>query len=126
MHQLSGNFSSYFNRRYKRNGTLYQGIYRAVQVDTSLEIVTVSRYINLNPIIEKVDNDYKIVKGKRLEEAVNFPYSSLPYVLGKKSADWLKTDFILKNLKLCPRYKNYSYLEFLKTSESGGGTFVDD
>ncbi len=125
LQRISVCYTGYFNRRYKRSGTLFQGVYKAVPAETPLEVVNISRYINLNPIIEKVDDDFKIVRGKKLAGALKHPYSSLDYILGKKKAEWVRGDLLLHNLEQCPAYKKMSYLEFLKKVEAGGGPFTD-
>lgn len=118
-------YTNYFNRKHKRSGTLFQGVYKAVPAETPLEVVTVSRYVNLNPIIEKVDDDFKIVRGKRFTDALKYSYSSLGYILGKKKAEWVREDLLLRNLEQCPAYQKMSYLEFLKKAETGGGPLID-
>lgn len=40
----------YFNRKYQRVGTLWQGRYKATVVDTERYFMTCSRYIELNPV----------------------------------------------------------------------------
>ena len=118
-------YVGYFNRKYKRSGALFQGVYKAVPAETPLEVVNVSRYINLNSIIEKVDDDFKIVRGKKFTDALEHPYSSLAYTLGRKMAEWVRGDLLLRNLEQCPAYRKMSYLEFLKKTEAGGGPFTD-
>lgn len=118
-------YTGYFNRKYRRSGTLFQGVYKAVPAETHLEVVNTSRYINLNPIIEKVDDDFRIVRGKKLADALEYPYSSLGYILGKKNTEWVRRDLLLRSLDRCPVYRKIPYLEFLKKAEAGGGPFAD-
>jgi putative transposase len=118
-------YVGYFNHKYKRSGALFQGVYKAVPAETPLEVLNVSRYINLNPIIEKIDDDFKIVRGKKLADALEHPHSSLDYILGKKKAEWIRDDLLLRNLERCPAYQKKSYLEFLKKAEAGGGPITD-
>ncbi len=42
-------YVQYFNHMYKRSGTLWEGRYRATVVDSSRYLLTLMRYIELNP-----------------------------------------------------------------------------
>ena len=43
-------YVQYFNFSYKRSGTLWEGRYRATVVDSERYLLTVMRYIELNPV----------------------------------------------------------------------------
>ena len=43
-------YVQYFNFKYKRSGTLWEGRYRATVVDSERYLLTVMRYIELNPV----------------------------------------------------------------------------
>ena len=43
-------YVQYFNRTYQRTGTLWEGRYRATVVDSEQYLLTVMRYIELNPV----------------------------------------------------------------------------
>ena len=49
MHWLNTCYASYFNYRYKRNGPLFQGRYKAILVDKDHYLLELTRYIHLNP-----------------------------------------------------------------------------
>lgn len=48
MKRLGGGYSWYFNNKYKRSGSLFQGPYKALHVDTNEYLLHLSAYINLN------------------------------------------------------------------------------
>ncbi len=50
MRTLSTSYTMYFNKRYKRVGSLFQGTYKARHVDTESYWLHISRYIHLNPL----------------------------------------------------------------------------
>lgn len=51
MIQLVGrHYVQYFNRRYQRTGTLWEGRYRASLIDSERYLLTCYRYIELNPV----------------------------------------------------------------------------
>lgn len=80
---LSTTYAMYFNRKYDRVGYLFQGPYKAANIQEDPYLLHLSRYIHLNPV-ELTGTD-----------PVSYPYSSYPYYLNKKRAEWIKPDFIL-------------------------------
>ncbi|MBI5591159.1 MAG: transposase [Deltaproteobacteria bacterium] len=50
MRHFNISYTSAYNRRHKRCGHLYQGRYKAFLIDAENYLLTVSRYIHLNPI----------------------------------------------------------------------------
>lgn len=89
-------YSMYFNKKYHRVGSLFQGIYKAVLVDNENHLLHLSRYLHLNPVADRVEpcQGYKVCK-----KPADYPFSSYLDHLGKKKTDWLKTDLILSFFK---------------------------
>ena len=50
MQSLGRRYVQYFNRRYRRTGTLWEGRYKATLLDTDRYLLTCYRYIELNPV----------------------------------------------------------------------------
>ena len=48
LHRLCGGHTQYFNLKYDRKGTLFQGPFRAKHVDSDEYLLHVSAYVNLN------------------------------------------------------------------------------
>jgi len=48
MKRLGGGYTSYFNNKHKRTGSLFQGVFKAVYVDSNEYLLHVSAYVNLN------------------------------------------------------------------------------
>ena len=74
-------YVQYFNVTYGRSGTLWEGRYRATVVDTEKYLLTVMRYIELNP-----------VRAGMVSDAAAYPWSShRRHALGESgpNADWL-------------------------------------
>lgn len=103
MRKVFTSYSMYFNRKYKRSGTLFESRYKASLIDRSDYLLHLSRYIHHNPV-------NLLKRGRRLED---YPYSSLPYYLTNTSPDWLKTREILNILK-DEFGKRTSYRDFMK------------
>jgi len=83
MKSLANNYVGYFNKRYDRVGTLFQGRYKAILIEDDDYLIHLSRYIHLNP--RKRFNP--------LEDKEE--YSSYKEYLGKRNTKWIKPDFIL-------------------------------
>lgn len=52
--QLSNSYTKYFNTKYQRVGALFQGVFAGVSIDTDEQLVHLSRYIHLNPVVSEV------------------------------------------------------------------------
>jgi putative transposase len=50
MQSVSDRYVQRFNTRYRRSGTLWEGRYRSVVVDSECYLLTCYRYIELNPV----------------------------------------------------------------------------
>ena len=85
MHYLNATYTGYFNRKYNRVGHLFQGRYKGILIEKERYLLSVSRYIHVNPIramITKLPEEYR--------------WSSYPEYIGKeKKKGWLMSDWIL-------------------------------
>ena len=52
--QRLGGYTQYFNRKYKRSGTLFEGKYKSVLINTNEYLLHVSAYINLNNQVHRI------------------------------------------------------------------------
>jgi putative transposase len=50
LQHLGRYYVQYFNRRYRRTGTLWEGRYRATLIDPDTYVLPCSRYVELNPV----------------------------------------------------------------------------
>jgi REP element-mobilizing transposase RayT len=50
MHDLNSGYASYFNRRHRRCGALFQGRFKAVLVEDESHGLELTRYVHLNPV----------------------------------------------------------------------------
>lgn len=49
--RLANSYTKYFNSRFKRVGALFQGEFKAVLIEDDEQLIHVSRYIHLNPVV---------------------------------------------------------------------------
>lgn len=85
MHDVQTHYTSYFNNRHGRVGHLFQGRYKALVVEKDAYLLELSRYIHLNP-----------VRAGIVEHPGQWKWSSYAAVIGRKSADWIDGDEILR------------------------------
>ena len=106
---LCTSYSMYFNKKYKRVGPLFQGIYKAALVMEDSYLLHLSRYIHLNPV--------ELLTGSGHVKLETYPYSSYLYYLGKKNASWINPQPILGFFKTQRRtslYDFFSYQSFVE------------
>ncbi len=55
--RLSGGYAWYFNKKYKRKGTLFQGHFRAKHIQSNEHLLHASTYVNLNNRVHKLSGE---------------------------------------------------------------------
>lgn len=56
MQKLGTGFTRYFNEKYKRNGVLFQGPFKAVHINSNEQLLHTSAYVNLNDKVHQLSN----------------------------------------------------------------------
>lgn len=112
MGKLGTTYGMYFNKKYKRVGSLFQGVYKAARIETDAQLKHVSRYIHLNSI--------ELGIGK----PEDYPYSSYPVYLGIKKMKWLKPEEILSGFDETNKNKKLSYRYFVESEIPHEGFFT--
>lgn len=117
MRRISTNYVMYFNKRYQRVGPLFQGIYKAVLIDTDDLLLHVNRYIHRNPV--------ELSGGiNPISALTDYPYASYGDYVGIRHTRWVQTQPILsyfgknKNKTFLAR-KLRSYKAFVQFDDEG-------
>ena len=84
IHKLSTGYAYYFNLKYDRVGPLFQGRYKAIQIEDENYLLHLSRYQHINPV--------ELIEPKWKEDGIK---------------DWEKVDKFLEN------YRWSSYLDYI-------------
>jgi REP element-mobilizing transposase RayT len=94
MHWLSTTYTIYFNRRHRRVGHLFQGRYKSILVEAEGYLLTLSRYLHLNPVRGRViGRGNPAQRRKRLR---GWAWSSYPAYGGlSKAPSWLSQELVL-------------------------------
>lgn len=74
--ELTNSFTRYFNTKYERIGPIFQGAFKAVHVSSDEQLLHLSRYIHLNPLVSFVVRD---------EDFIDYPWSSLSHFIKNSS-----------------------------------------
>lgn len=105
MRSLGTKYVQYFNRRYKRVGPLFQGVYKALLINTDEQLLHLSRYIHLNPI-------HGCDKESPCHERLTKSYSSYADYLGKRKTEWVHPEEILSFFKTAQRANPKDFLSY--------------
>ena len=86
MQGINQSYTMYFNRRYKTAGHLFQGRYKAILCDRDAYLLTLIKYIHLNPIRARI-----------VKEIGDYQWSSHHnYVKQKKESNIVDNDRVLR------------------------------
>lgn len=64
MNSIGTRYTMYFNKKYKRVGSLYQDVYKAVMVYTDKQLLNVTHYIHKNPVKDIPKSKFKKLASK--------------------------------------------------------------
>ena len=101
MRKVCSNYTVYFNDKYDRVGSLFQGSFKGVRIISEEQFIHLSRYIHLNP--------KEILKGMDL---CSYKHSSFYYICKDIQVEWLDLDLLLGDRK------RLDYVDFVKASVS--------
>lgn len=93
--KLSNSYAKYFNTRYKRVGPLFQGSFKAVRIESDEQLIHVSRYIHLNPLIDYFTKDIR-----------TYVHSSYLEYLGVKKG-FCHKNYIMDNFSSSETYEKF-------------------
>lgn len=91
MHKMGTSHTNYFNKKYERSGSLFQGRFKAVHVDSNEYLLYLSAYINCNNFIHKYSKNPE-----------KWPYSSYLDYIGKRERSLCEKKIILSQFNNNP------------------------
>lgn len=57
MQRLGGGYTMYFNQKYKRSGSLFQGVFKAKLVDTDSYLRNILAYVTYNYLVHEISDE---------------------------------------------------------------------
>ncbi|PIU03142.1 hypothetical protein COT44_04580 [Candidatus Shapirobacteria bacterium CG08_land_8_20_14_0_20_39_18] len=94
--KFTNSYTKYFNTRDNRDGSLFGGPFKAVRIDTTEQLLQVSRYVHLNPVVSF------LIKP---EEIINYQWSSLKELLEKPTT--AQKELILSSFQTPAKYQEF-------------------
>ena len=90
-------FAKYLNTKHKRVGPVFQGNFQAVHIDTDEQLLHVSRYIHLNPVVSGITS---------MNSLETYPWTSFPYYVGTMQG-WINTSEIIGMIGSIESYRSF-------------------
>ncbi len=109
MRSLATKYSMYFNRKYHRVGPLFQGVYKAIEIEDDNLLIYLSKYIHRNPLPSRRDLE-------------GYKYSSYINYLGLINQIWLDKSVILDYFP--SKNRVLSYKEFTEETDEKQMTLI--
>lgn len=71
MRKIGGGYVNYFNLKYQRVGTLFQGKFKSILINSTSQLLYIPHYIHLNPL-DKFMPEWREKKISNKQRAINF------------------------------------------------------
>lgn len=113
MQCLGTSYTSYFNRRHRRRGTLFEGRYQSYVIDKEKYLLEGTRYIHRNHFQSGLD-----IKKKR-----DYTWSSYCIYLGRRTSDLIEAEPILSRFGRGIRARRRRYRQFVEKGNVRGNTY---
>lgn len=97
MRRAINSYTRYFNTKHARVGSLFQGVFKAIRVETDEQLIHLSRYIDLNPLVSYVVKD---------KDFMDYPWSSLSEYL-KGETGLIESKYVLSHFRSVNEYKKF-------------------
>lgn len=100
MSQIQNSYAKYFNTNYKRTGSLFQEMFKAIRIESDEQLIHVVRYIHLNPL-----TSYVI---KEISSLENYPWTSFIDYLNKRNISFIDKDLIRNYFSNAQKLRNFT------------------
>ena len=111
MHKLGTGYTRHFNEKYKRTGSLFQGPFKSIEIESNEYLLYLSVYVNLNDRIHQLDKGTGHVKSR----------SSWAEYMGTANESFCETSIILEQYGNVEAYRGFaegSLAEMIERKES--------
>lgn len=103
MQNICFRYARYINQRLNRVGHLFQGRYKAILIDADSYLLSLVKYVHLNPI-----------RANMVKNLDDYPWSSHHVYVAQKEIPFLTTDFVLGLFSNDKLVSQNLYLNFLQ------------
>ncbi|MCK4518608.1 MAG: transposase [Candidatus Omnitrophica bacterium] len=115
MRQINGVYTQVFNRRYKHDGPLFKGRYKAIVVQEGGYLLRLIRYAHNNP-----------VKAGVVKKNSDYAFSSHNNFIRQEENEWLKFLGLLKTQFKGQKDLKKAYINFMKKNDDELEEFLQD
>ena len=105
MRKMGTGYTNYFNKKHNRSGSLFQGKFKSVHINTNEYLLWLSGYVNGNAEIHKIS------------EAKDYRWCSYQDFLGKRNGTLCNKEIILSQFKNLAEYKKYVEMTIKESSK---------
>jgi len=110
LQSLCTRYTMYFNKKYRRVGSLYQDIYKAVSIETEEQFIYLSKYIHKQALFHESPTAPVASQGWSLRSWKQ--PSSYPEYLGKRKTQWIHPEEVLSYFsKTNPKLTYKTFIE---------------
>jgi putative transposase len=109
MQPFQTSYTTYFNKRHRRSGHVFEQRYKAFVVDKDNYLLQVSRYIHLNP-----------VQAKLVQRPRDYSWSSYRAYVREKTSSWLHREVILEQLGGKAKERLLTYRHYVEGAINSG------
>ncbi len=95
---ITNSYTKYFNTKHKRPGSLFQGPFKAVRVETDEQLLHLSRYVHINPITAG------IIQADALSK---YKWSSFPEYENQNVPSLCETTWMTEFFSIRAKYKQF-------------------
>src|SRR4030042_6729470 len=97
MHRIATGYTRYFNDKYHRSGSLFQGVFKACQIKSNSQLLRMSIYVNCNSEIHKIHH------------AKNYRWCGFPEYIGERKGRQLCSKKVInEHFRDKKDYQNYA------------------
>lgn len=94
--RVTNSFAHYFSVKYKKRGHVFEDKFKVVHIETTEQLLHLSRYIHLNPVTSYI-----------VDKPSDYLYSSYNIYLGKRRSDIVDSTPVLDEFKSIRNYEEF-------------------
>ena len=95
LHKIGVSHTKYYNEKYKRTGSLFQGVFKSILINSNDYLLYLSVYVNKNNFIHGYNNND------------SWPYTSLHDYLKNKESNLTHKNIITEQFRNIDEYKDF-------------------
>lgn len=99
MQRIGTGYAKYFNNKYKRSGSLFQGVFKSIHINSNEYLLHLSAYVNLNDRVHRLGSEAsKSIKGQ----------SSWGEYVGDDKKRFCEKDIVLGQFRNVKEYRTFA------------------